>query len=171
MIKILKQTKERIEIWDKIIKNSKEELDKIDLSIISELQKDGRKTYQKIADEIGISVGTIHNRISHLKKIGIINGFMIKINNEKLGFNFCILISIQINNKYKDRILLNLRDRIEVTSCFYILESQTIFLICYFRNLKHIQEFIKDLREEEYILQINSNLILMEYKNQLDISL
>lgn len=171
MIKILGQIEERIEIWDKIIKNSKEELDKIDLSIISELQKDGRKTYQKIADEIGISVGTIHNRISHLKKIGIINGFMIKINNEKLGFNFCILISIQINNKYKDRILLNLRDRIEVTSCFYILENQTIFLICHFRNLKHIQEFIKDLREEEYILQINSNLILMEYKNQLDISL
>lgn len=171
MIKILGQIKERIEIWDEIIENSKEDLDKIDLNIISKLQKDGKKPYRKIANELGLSIGTVHNRISHLKKIGIINGFMIKINNEKLGFNFCILISIQINNKYKDQILSNLRDRIEVTSCFYTLENQTIFLICHFRNLKHIQGFIKDLMEEEYILQINSNLILMEYKNQLDISL
>ncbi len=51
--------------------------DDLDYEIISLLQKDGRRPYKEIANDLGVSIGTVHNRISKLKKIEIINGFTV----------------------------------------------------------------------------------------------
>jgi Lrp/AsnC family transcriptional regulator for asnA, asnC and gidA len=41
-------------------------LDKLDFSILSHLQEDGRKSFTDIADALGVSVGTVRNRFSKL---------------------------------------------------------------------------------------------------------
>jgi len=49
-------------------------LDDIDKNIIRILQEDARTSYREIQDSLGISIGTIHNRISKLRDYGIIEG-------------------------------------------------------------------------------------------------
>jgi Lrp/AsnC family transcriptional regulator for asnA, asnC and gidA len=41
-------------------------LDELDLAIVRRLQKDGRKPYTEIAQELDVSEGTIRNRVSRL---------------------------------------------------------------------------------------------------------
>ncbi len=50
-----------------------QELDKIDIEILAHLQKDGRKSFTDIADEMNTSVGTIRNRYNKLLENNILH--------------------------------------------------------------------------------------------------
>lgn len=145
--------------------------DDLDYEIISLLQKDGRRPYKEIANDLGVSIGTIHNRISKLKKIEIINGFTVNINNEKLGYNLCFIILLRIDGKHSAEVLEELKDRKEIISCFHITGEQSAALICRFENLEDVQNFIQDLNKEKHILRTVSNMVLREYKNSSDVLL
>lgn len=145
--------------------------DDLDYEIISLLQKDGRRPYKEIANDLGVSIGTIHNRISKLKKMEIINGFTVNINNEKLGYNLCFIILLRIDGKHSAEVLEELKDRKEILSCFHITGEQSAALICRFENLDDVQNFIQDLNKEKHILRTVSNMVLREYKNSSDVLL
>ncbi len=145
--------------------------DDLDYEIISLLQKDGRRPYKEIANDLGVSIGTVHNRISKLKKMEIINGFTVNINNEKLGYNLCFIILLRIDGKHSAEVLEELKDRKEILSCFHITGEQSAALICRFENLEDVQNFIQDLNKEKHILRTVSNMVLREYKNSSDVLL
>lgn len=145
--------------------------DDLDYEIISLLQKNGRRPYKEIASDLGVSIGTIHNRISKLKKMEIINGFTVNINNEKLGYNLCFIILLRIDGKHSAEVLEELKDRKEILSCFHITGEQSAALICRFENLEDIQNFIQDLNKEKHIIRTVSNMVLREYKNSSDVLL
>jgi len=145
--------------------------DDLDYEIISLLQKDGRRPYKEIANDLGVSIGTIHNRISKLKKMEIINGFTVNINNEKLGYNLCFIILLRIDGKHSAEVLEELKDRKEILSCFHITGEQSAALICRFENLDDVQNFIQDLNKIKHILRTVSNMVLREYKNSSDVLL
>ncbi len=145
--------------------------DDLDYEIISLLQKDGRRPYKEISSDLGVSIGTIHNRISKLKKMEIINGFTVNINNEKLGYNLCFIILLRIDGKHSAEVLEELKDRKEILSCFHITGEQSAALICRFENLEDVQNFIQDLNKEKHILRTVSNMVLREYKNSSDVLL
>ncbi len=145
--------------------------DDLDYEIISLLQKDGRRPYKEISSDLGVSIGTIHNRISKLKKMEIINGFTVNINNEKLGYNLCFIILLRIDGKHTAEVLEELKDRKEILACFHITGEQSAALICRFENLEDVQNFIQDLNKEKHILRTVSNMVLREYKNSSDVLL
>lgn len=145
--------------------------DDLDYEIISLLQKNGRRPYKEIANNLGVSIGTIHNRITKLKKIDIINGFTVNINNEKLGYNLCFIILLRIDGKHTAEVLEGLKDKKEILSCFHITGEQSAALICRFENLNDVQKFIQDLNKEKYILRTVSNMVLKEYKNSSNVLL
>lgn len=145
--------------------------DDLDYEIISLLQKDGRRPYKEIANDLGVSIGTVHNRISKLKKMEIINGFTVNINNEKLGYNLCFIILLRIDGKHSAEVLEELKGRKEILSCFHITGEQSAALICRFENLEDVQNFIQDLNKKKHILRTVSNMVLREYKNSSDVLL
>jgi Lrp/AsnC family transcriptional regulator for asnA, asnC and gidA len=143
----------------------KEQLDDIDRNILRILQEDARKSYREIQDQLGISIGTIHNRISKLKKNQIIEGYTLKLNNIKLGYKLTFLIRIQIDGKHTSEILEEVTKKPEVCSVFHTTGEQSAALICRFKESEEVHRFIRDLNEKEYVLRTNSNMVLKEYKN------
>ena len=81
-------------------------LDEIDKNILRILQSNARTSYREIQDELGISIGTIHNRISKLKDRSIIEGYTLKLNNEKLGYKLSFLIRINCDGKFTEEIII-----------------------------------------------------------------
>ena len=71
-------------------------LDDLDFQILLHLQKDGRKSFTDIADDLKVSVGTVRNRYNVLiknKTLTIIG----RVDPEKIGFNAYahILLSVR----------------------------------------------------------------------------
>jgi len=140
-------------------------LDEIDKDILRILQEDARTSYRKIQEELGISIGTIHNRISKLRNTGIIEGFTLRINNEKLGFKLTFLIRINCDGKHTEEILNDIKNIPEVCSIFHTTGEQSAALICRFKESEDVHNFIRELNKKEYVTRTNSNMILKEYKN------
>ena len=141
------------------------ELDEIDKNIIRILQEDARKSYREIQDKLGISIGTIHNRISKLKKSGIIKGYTLKLDNTKLGYKLTFLIRIQIDGKHTAEILDDISQKPEVCSVFHTTGEQSAAMICRFKESEDVHTFIRELNERQHVTRTNSNMVLKEYKN------
>ena len=143
----------------------KETLDEIDVEIIKILQENAKTSYRVIQDKLKISIGTIHNRISKLEKNNIIEGYTLKLNNEKLGYKLTFLIRINIDGKHTQEILDEIALKPEVCSVFHTTGEQSAALICRFKEAQDVHNFIRELNEKEFITKTNSNMVLKEYKN------
>lgn len=140
-------------------------LDEIDKQILRILQDNARTSYREIQEQLGISIGTIHNRIAKLKENGIIEGYTIRLNNVKLGYKLTFLIRINVDGKYTEEILNEIAQIPEVCSIFHTTGDQSAALICRFKESEDVHKFIRELNQKEYITRTNSNMILKEYKN------
>lgn len=143
----------------------KEQLDDIDKEIIRILQNNARTSYRKIQNQLKISIGTIHNRISKLKDKLIIEGYTLKLNNKKLGYKLTFLIRIDIDGKHTENILKEIAEIPEVCSVFHTTGEQSAALICRFKESEDVHNFIRELNKKEFVTRTNSNMILKEYKN------
>ena len=141
----------------------KETLDEIDEEIIKILQENAKTSYRVIQDKLNISIGTIHNRISKLEKNKIIEGYTLKLNNEKLGYKLTFLIRINIDGKHTQEILEEITRKPEVCSVFHTTGEQSAALICRFKEAQDVHNFIRELNEKEFITKTNSNMVLKEY--------
>ena len=142
-------------------------LDEIDKQILRILQKDARTSYREIQEQLGISIGTIHNRISKLKGNGIIEGYTLRLNNVKLGYKLTFLIRINIDGKHTEELLTDLKKIPEVCSIFHTTGEQSAALICRFQESDQVHDFIRTLNSREYIIRTVSNMVLKEYKNSI----
>ncbi|MFW9876168.1 MAG: Lrp/AsnC family transcriptional regulator [Candidatus Thorarchaeota archaeon] len=140
-------------------------LDDIDKNILRILQDDARTSYREIQDRLGISIGTIHNRIAKLRDSGIIEGYTLRLNNVKLGYKLSFLIRINCDGKFTEEILNDIALVPEVCSVFHTTGEQSAALICRFKDSEDVHNFIRKLNEKQYITRTNSNMILKEYKN------
>lgn len=80
-------------------------IDEIDKRIIYRLSEDARNTTSsEIADELGVSPGTIRNRIQQMEEEGIINGYLTDVDYERIGKR--IVYIFQCSSTAKDRSVL-----------------------------------------------------------------
>lgn len=76
-----------------------DELDEIDRGILHMLQTDARNnTTREIGEAVGVSAGTVRNRIEKLEETGVIQGYVPHLNYEKAGFQLKILLTCTAND-------------------------------------------------------------------------
>lgn len=73
-------------------------LDRIDLKILRELQKDGRMTNVDLAKLVGISAPPCLRRMRALEESGYIRGYHADVAGEKLGFGLTVFIHVGLAN-------------------------------------------------------------------------
>jgi DNA-binding Lrp family transcriptional regulator len=73
-------------------------LDRIDLRILRELQKDGRMTNVDLAQRVGISAPPCLRRVRALEEAGFIRGYHADIAADKLGFGITVFTFVSLNN-------------------------------------------------------------------------
>jgi DNA-binding Lrp family transcriptional regulator len=73
-------------------------LDRIDLRILRELQKDGRMTNVDLAKQVGISAPPCLRRVRALEEAGYIRGYHADVAAEKLGFGITVFTLVSLTN-------------------------------------------------------------------------
>ncbi len=77
-------------------------IDDTDRSIIRCLEADARMSLRSIASEIGVSLGTVSNRLKKMESSGVIKGYKIQIDPEKVGWGLTVVVGLRIE---KGRLL------------------------------------------------------------------
>jgi Lrp/AsnC family transcriptional regulator for asnA, asnC and gidA len=103
-------------------------LDEIDLEILRLLVSDGRRPFNQIAKELGVSDVTIKTRIKRLSATGILKGFAPIIDYEKLGYGVSAFIELKIVPGSLDEVL-EVLERIPEVVDLYELHSHCDLLV------------------------------------------
>jgi DNA-binding Lrp family transcriptional regulator len=73
-------------------------LDRIDLRILRELQRDGRITNVELAEHVGISAPPCLRRVRALEEAGFIRGYHADVASDKLGFGITVFTFVSLTN-------------------------------------------------------------------------
>tara|TARA_B100000676_G_scaffold121955_1_gene121624 strand:- start:4386 stop:4877 length:492 start_codon:yes stop_codon:yes gene_type:complete len=71
-------------------------LDETDRRIISVLQNDARASMRSIAEQAGVSLGTVSNRVRRLEEAGVIRGYSVQLDPELSGWELTVVIGLRI---------------------------------------------------------------------------
>ncbi|CAM3797033.1 Lrp/AsnC family transcriptional regulator [Aeromonas bestiarum] len=71
-------------------------MDKVDRSILAELQSDGRLSVTELAERIGLSVSPCHRRVRALEETGVIRGYRAQLDPANLGLNFYAIVFVTL---------------------------------------------------------------------------
>ncbi len=135
------------------------QIDQLDSRIIRELQRDGRKPYNQIAKDLGVSETTVRTRAQRL-----INDRIIQIvavgNPYKLGFGVVGSFKIQINPNRINSVIEELKQIEEIWYVARATGSDDIDTEFNARSLDELQKLVYErLNKIEGILRIQTSII------------
>ena len=118
-------------------------MDKIDLLILDELQKDADRSIYKLAKYLGLKRSTVYNRINKLKKQKIIKGYHAIIDYEKIGRPIRAIILVRhkkttnVEDLFKDIV-----KEPEVEAIYLITGGFDVMIKARFKDMSDVSEFI-----------------------------
>jgi Lrp/AsnC family transcriptional regulator, regulator for asnA, asnC and gidA len=118
-------------------------LDKFDIKIIKELEKDGRMAFSTIAANLKISNTMVHQRVNRLTEQGIISGIKPLVNEKKIGYDWASFTGITLNkDSDSERIIEALKAIPEITECYYVTGSFTLYIKIIAKNHEHMRNVL-----------------------------
>ncbi|MBL8347886.1 MAG: Lrp/AsnC family transcriptional regulator [Rubrivivax sp.] len=113
-------------------------LDRYDIAILGELQRDARLTNAELASRIGLSAAPTWRRVRWLEEQGYITGYRAEIDRRKIGLGVLAFVRVDAerNNAHATRALEDaIRALPEVIACHYISGAGTFELHVVARDL------------------------------------
>ena len=122
-----------------------QKLDKLDRQILRMIGEDARVPFLEVARVCNVSGAAIHQRIQKLTNLGIIKGSVFVMDPEKIGYETCAYIGLNLKNPEDfDHVLEELKKIPEVTECHYTTGNFDMFIKIYARNNHHLLTIIHD---------------------------
>lgn len=139
-------------------------MDKIDKSIITSLENNGRISHEEISKSLHISRPAIHQRVNKLECDGIIKGYRTIIDWEKLGEPIKTLLYIKIScGNFKEVInqILSLQvTNVYIEECHRLAGEWCIMLKIRASTPLDISNFIDTLWKIQGIKETSTTLVL-----------
>ena len=122
-----------------------QKLDKLDKQILRMIAEDARVPFLEVARACNVSGAAIHQRIQKLTSMGILKGSKFIIDPEKIGYETCAYIGLNLKNPESfDEVLRNLKEIPEVVECHYTTGDFDMFIKIYAINNHHLLNIIHD---------------------------
>ena len=144
------------------------DLDRYDIAILRELQRDARLSNTELAARIGISAAPTWRRVKWLEENGFITGYRAEIDRRKIGLGVLAFVRIDAdrNTAASTRELEDAIRRIpEVLACHYISGSGTFELQVIATDLDAFSKFSLDtLLNLPHVKDLHTSFSLGEVK-------
>ncbi|MCC2658374.1 MAG: Lrp/AsnC family transcriptional regulator [Panacagrimonas sp.] len=139
------------------------DLDKYDMSILRTLGRDGRISWRRLADEIGLSLTPTLRRVQRLEKDGFIQGYSANLDEKRLMGAMSAFVSVTLERQV-EKMLAGFEDRVaalpEVMSCFQMSGGADYTLRVVVRDLDHYQQLLSRLTRIPGVANIQSSFAL-----------
>lgn len=139
-------------------------LDELDQKIIQRLVTDARTSARTLGEELGKSPTTIANRIKKLEETGVISNYEAKIDYQKLGFDWVVIIEVIVSKGQ----LVETEDEIAkldyVVAVYDVTGTSDIIVIGRFQTREQLSLFTKRLLAMEFVDRTVSHIVLNTVK-------
>ncbi|OED45952.1 AsnC family transcriptional regulator [Endozoicomonas sp. (ex Bugula neritina AB1)] len=142
-------------------------LDRYDIQILQELQKDASLSNQDLADKIGLTPSPCLRRVRHLEEMQLIDSQVTLLNPEKLGLKLSVLIHISMDKHTPERFE-HFEETIdsypEVMECLLITgQSADYMLKVLVPDMMYYQDFLLNkITRIEGVSGVHSSFVLRQ---------
>ena len=143
-------------------------IDAIDLSILRELQGDGRITNVELSQRVGISAPPCLRRVRSLEEEGVIKGYRALLDERKLGFELMAFAMVHLVSQAEGD-LNAFAEQVErwplVRSCWMLSGETDFILLCVAPDLRSFQNFVLELTGAPNVRNVKTALTLKQTKD------
>ena len=151
-------------------------LDRVDLKLLSQLQRDASLSNLELADRVGLSPTPCARRVKRLVSAGFIERQVAVLNPEKLGYDLTAHVSISMDRHTPDRFESferEIRELPEVVECAIVTGQDADFLLkAVVRDMRHYEEFLLGhLTKLEGVTGVHTSFVLRELVKKTELPL
>lgn len=140
-------------------------IDQVDRQILQILHSDGRTPYTEIAQQLGLSEGTIRARITRLLQEGVFE-FVIHTNPEKLDVHVQAIISLTTKLGMQKQVAQQLGEFSEVSFIGAFSGKHDLMIRAWFYDNEELITFVNErLSQIEGIVAAEVSVELKRYKD------
>ncbi len=139
-------------------------MDELDFRILRELLRDSRQSYRKLAEILDVAVGTVQNRIRKLEKEGVIKGYTVLLDHEKLGYELTSITRITVSKGRLVDTEMEIAEMASVLAVYDVTGEADIIVIAKFKSRKDLSDFTKKLLSLPYVERTNTHIVLTTIK-------
>jgi Lrp/AsnC family transcriptional regulator, regulator for asnA, asnC and gidA len=139
-------------------------MDDLDIAILSLLQRDGRKPYTEIAHALGVSEGTVRNRVYRLLEEQVIQ-IVGQVDPYHLGFDFPAIMGVCVEPAEAETAAEKIAEFPEVSYLIMVSGEYDLIVEVMCEDREHLNRFLNQkLRKVPGIQNIHTFLILKTLK-------
>lgn len=148
-------------------------LDVVDRRILRALQRDGRTTYDVLAQEVGLSASAALRRVKRLEESGVITGYVALLSPEVAGFPLIAYLNVRLEKhteRHKRRPMDLFREAVqtwpEVVECAALSGEMDYLLRVVVADMEHYSRFVMDsLLKHPSVEDCKTSFVLDRIKN------
>ncbi len=139
-------------------------LDSTDTHIIEILREDSRLSYREIGKRIGVSTGTVSERVKAMVRSGVIRKFTTAVDARALGLNVSMFLRVRVK---PDRSIDNLvkdMSKLKEASCIHCVTGDLdIIILVRCTDHDHASRVLNEIRAMEGVASLESNVVLKAF--------
>ncbi len=140
------------------------ELNGTDIKILQDLLKDARFSSRQIAKNVGVSVGTVLSRIKKMEDEGLIKGYSVILDHEKLGYQLTVVTEITVS---KGRLVETEKEIAKIPNVCGVYDVTGLtdaIIIAKFKSREELGVFTKNILALPYIERTNTHVVITTVK-------
>lgn len=142
-------------------------LDQIDKFLIEHLQENGRQTTSDLAQQVGMSVPAVAERIKKLQENGVILGYSATVDPKKIGMDVGAHITLisESSSHYKEVVELAMAQP-EVLECVSLTGEGSHILVVRTENTGTLENLLSEIQSWPGVKRTEARIILSQYKER-----
>jgi Lrp/AsnC family transcriptional regulator for asnA, asnC and gidA len=142
-------------------------IDNLDKKLVLELQEDGRRSYVELANKLGVTEGTIRNRIKRLLEENMLDITAVP-QLDKLGYDFIGIIGMQVQLAHLRTVAASLVGHPNVCYLANVTGRYEFIAVIVARSSKEFADFMENVVSTiPYILRTETFVSLRTYKGKI----
>jgi DNA-binding Lrp family transcriptional regulator len=134
--------------------------DEMSMRIIRELSKDSRMSFRALSKKLGVSTSTVIQKVRGLERKGVIQGYSVSLDYEKLGYELTAIIEVMAR---KGRLIEAEREIAQlphVTGVYDATGACDAIVVAKFKNREEMNKFVKHLLGLKGVEKTNTHFVL-----------
>ena len=141
------------------------EMDQIDYAILKILKQNARETASNISKEVHLSVSSVMNRIRQMEDSGIIQGYEVKVDSKKLGFDVTAFMEVSLEHpKYYDHFCEAIISHPNIADCYYFTGNFDFLLHITCASSDELEAVHREIKSIEGVSGTHTHFVLKTVK-------
>jgi Lrp/AsnC family transcriptional regulator for asnA, asnC and gidA len=140
-----------------------QKIDKLDRQMLRLVSEDARIPFLEVARVCNVSGAAIHQRVQKLYNLGVLRGSQFMIDPEKIGYETCAYIGLNLKNPESfDAVVEELKKIPEVVECHFTTGPYTMLVKLYARDNEQLMHLLNGQLQEIPGVVATETLISLE---------